>query len=994
MADKKPKREDRIDEHYRQKFDPHNLSEREKEAAKQADNDRKLEEKPYGPPQDGTSTDEARRQEEAALTSGLYTGAGKREQRETVSLKTVLKKKGPLGALIALGLGLPTVLTIMLSPALLLQQLAETMTGEFNDQLAALDVRSTHLLKKKLNSTITKRVCGTKVTIGCKYRSIRENSGLAKRLKKAGIEIDGDKSIIPGRTKPTHFIFEGKPIPAKDLLNEARKNPALRSALRKGYDPLFAAFSDKVASKVRVKLGLRRTSQVDASSDRDKMNKQLQSTAAGELEDPPHGRLKPEHKDGKATGNFVDESGRVFDASQASLVDEALEKAKLAESVKKAAVKAGVKSALTVTALGAGAVDSACTAWIMVRVAAFAAKIYQQRQLIRYSYEFMKVADKQKYESALGNFSPEEMDYYATKLTTINNEGKGAFDSPGYKFAAYGDTFSPGDFNVSAVSDENSPEAEKEAEKVMLQNETSRYVNGQLLNDNLMTKLALLATAGKSSALDKADETCKFVKSWKGQGILIGIALVGAALGIISGGGTIGWGTAANAATSVALSVAFALIQPKLLDMVKGEVIKGDESGHETGNAIASGQGGQNAEASQLRGLGVATQDTYTEYASLNEQVLAKNAEIERSELSPFDPTSKNTFLGSIVSSILPFTSKISSVGTASLAASSFVSSSFASIGTKQAVYAAGEKDKYTKCEDNEYKHLAADPFCNLRYAISPSDLEIDSEEVLDFMLRKDSEGNYLYIKSDTDPTPIRSYAEYQKTCINREVPIGDISDGNDGTECIIGKGGANEYRNRMFRLFTIDQSVSDGMDEDFPEEPSSASNSEEDDNSGTSFSGEIAWPLEKRYWNSNKSDWLDAHSANSGTWTSGVDSLAVDISATPDDPVFAMLGGTVSKADLGGHGLAIKSEVPGGTVEIAYAHGPRADNKTSYQAGDRIMSVGCLGNCGGPHLHIDMAFNGKGVCPQDVFLAMDKGEDIDWAALSEKGVAPCAGRS
>lgn len=1023
MAGQKLKREDRIGESYGERFDPTQIQNAEQKAGdeyglsgrqqevlqKKLDRaDQQLEN--YSP--DG-NIDNVREQE-AALTSGLYTGSGRAEKKETVSLKTVFKKKGPLGALIALGLGLPTVLTIMLSPALLLQQLAETMTSEFNDQLAALDARSTLLLKKKLNSSITKGLCGKKITISCKYQSIRENSGMAKRLKRAGIEIEGDRSIIPGRIKPTRFVFEGKPISAGELLTEARKNPALRSALRKGYSPVYAAFSDKTSTKIRDRVGLKRSSNVGSSSDKNKMNDDLKKTAAGDVERPT-GRLTPGDRDknGKVL-HYVDEAGNKYTPAQASLIEEGLDRAALGDAVKKTTIKNTVKHALTATSLGAGAVDSLCTAWVVLRVASFAAKVLQQRQLLRYGYEFMKLAHKQKY----GDLTAEEMTFFGDKLTAINSEGKAALDSAGFKFAAYGDTFSAGEFNVSKVSDRNSPESEKEAEKIMVKNETSRYVNGQLLNDNAMSTLVGTITRSDSRAIEDADNVCGFVKSWKGQAIIIGAAFAGIVVAFFSGGTSLGIGAITNTAAAVAVSVAFALVQPKLIDMVKGEVIKGDENGNETGNAIASGMGAYNAHTAPGRGLGVATQEVYTAYRSLNEQVIAKNAEIERSELSPFDASSKNTFLGSIVANLMPFSTKMATVGSGGLAVGSFVSSSFASIGTKQVTHAASERDKYMKCDDHEYKGLAADPFCNLRYAIPKADLEIDPDNVLNFILSahhceidpvtgepvmdletedpNDCRKIYHWIKSPSDATPKGAYATYIDKCFNREDSIGDPnSEKGKGYECVIGRGGKHEERNKMFRLFYLDQSIAGdegGMDMDFEEEAGIDGSSPPVDES--SFSGDIAWPLDKKWYLSAKTDWLGPHTAVSGTWTNGVDSLAVDIGTPPDaTPVYAMLGGTVSKADLGGHGLAIKSQVDGGTLEIAYAHGPRFNNKTSYQAGERISEIGCLGNCGSGHLHIDMAYNGKGICPQDVFIAMEKNEPINWTELTTKAQAPCAGR-
>jgi len=169
--------------------------------------------------------------------------------------------------------------------------------------------------------------------------------------------------------------------------------------------------------------------------------------------------------------------------------------------------------------------------------------------------------------------------------------------------------------------------------------------------------------------------------------------------------------------------------------------------------------------------------------------------------------------------------------------------------------------------------------------------------------------------------------------------------------------------------------------------------------------SGDIAWPVDEKYFKLDRADFLGAHFAGSGTWTNGVNSLAADIGSPPDGSnVYAMLGGIVSRPYLKSsgssvhHGLAIQSKVSGGVVEIAYAHGPRANSKTSYNAGEKIMEIGCLGNCDGGHVHIDMSFtptggSKKGICPQDIFLALDKKETINWNKLAEKAAAPC-GRS
>ncbi len=963
---------------------------------------------------------------------------------------TLTGRKAATGGLIGLIIGVPTIISILLTPGLVLQQFVDAIRGEFNDQVAALDVRSTLLLKKKLHKDVIGGVCTKKVTIRCKYQSIRKNSGLAKRLKRAGIEIVEDKkSVIPGRLKPSAFKFEGKVIAANDLLKEARVNKGLRDALRKGYDPIFAATSDRLAARVRSTVtGLKRTTQVEPG-DKEKMNEQLKAVTAGTEAEQLNGkRLQAYDKEGNPVGDndpnaysFGDETDKnkytVEEGRRLNtLFDELIGRNELGDLVKKTMIKAGVKSALTVTALGAGAVDTACTAWNTVRLASFAAKVYQQRQLVRYAYEFKKISDKQRY----GDLTAEEMEFYGNKLTQINSQGKGALDSDGYKFAAYGDIFRPGDFKVvdeyanSSAKDDALQEAT--AEKVMIQNETSRYVNGQLLNDNLMSKLASAVTGGKSSAISVADDTCGFVKSWKGQAILIGVAVLGAAVAILTGGGSLGWGVAVGAAASAAISVAFALIQPKLIDMVKGEVIKGDENGNETGNAVASGAGGQNAQDAQHRGLGVATQDVYAAYRQLTTQTIAKQSEIERSSLSPFDASSSSTFLGSFMRTITPYISKMSSPGNTGFAAASFISSAFSSLGANQVVQAATEKAKYSQCEDYELKGIAADPFCNPRYAIPPEDLKIDAEDVTDFMLSSytlvfDESGNpvidpetgeqkkiYNWIESPSDPTPKGEYAEFIKNCIDRKNPLGDNvtpPSESDGNECVIGRAGGNENKYKNFRLFYIDQSVSDGMDEDFPEEPGTSGSSANKSGSGSgdsaSFSGDVAWPLEKKWWNASHSNFLKPHTGrsdsgltgtawgedNMGTSDKGA-GIAADIGIGTGEPVFAMVGGKVTSTNLCGEGdgIAVKTDVNGTTLGIAYMHGTNQQFKVgdTVEAGDHIIDTGMAGcNVYGAHLHVGIAYGGKYICPQDVFLALDKGEDVNWGVLTGKANVTCPGR-
>ncbi len=158
-----------------------------------------------------------------------------------------------------------------------------------------------------------------------------------------------------------------------------------------------------------------------------------------------------------------------------------------------------------------------------------------------------------------------------------------------------------------------------------------------------------------------------------------------------------------------------------------------------------------------------------------------------------------------------------------------------------------------------------------------------------------------------------------------------------------------------------------------------------------------FAWPVDKKYWDSNKSDFLDAHGMRSGTFTSPyLRGGAVDISSPPlKAPVYSMLDGTVERTNLcgAGEGMIIRSNIAGGSVLIAYGHGtnPRFKKGDKVNAGQRILDLGQVGcKVTGPHLHIDLTFNSRHVCPQDLFRAMGDNKSINLLELSKKSRSPC----
>jgi murein DD-endopeptidase MepM/ murein hydrolase activator NlpD len=170
------------------------------------------------------------------------------------------------------------------------------------------------------------------------------------------------------------------------------------------------------------------------------------------------------------------------------------------------------------------------------------------------------------------------------------------------------------------------------------------------------------------------------------------------------------------------------------------------------------------------------------------------------------------------------------------------------------------------------------------------------------------------------------------------------------------------------------------------------------------------AWPLGEKAWKEHRSSFLGSH-YNGGGFV-GSSGYSVDISWGESDtgsPIYSMLDGTVKVQPLGrssylscsdtsvknNGGMIIESNLGGHTIQIAYGHGSNPQYRVgeTVKAGQQILKLGNVGNSCGSHLHMDMTYDGKNVCPQDVFLALDKGGSIDMGSLVQKASIECKGR-
>ena len=720
------------------------------------------------------------------------------------------RRKGPITAIVLTVAGGGLGLSALLSPGLLLVHMKETVFNKFNSQLTSMDYRSTKMLAKKMRTT--KGICTSVLTVKCKYSSMSKKQ--IARFEKAGIKVTyGDEgNTVFGRKKPISFEFEGETIPANQFNDRIKNNPKFRSALHKAYNPKFAGFADNIFRKVTTRFRTTKSRMIiEGETDESRLKSIQQVTEEGvdskRLTDTDN-LSKPALDE---NGNeIIDKDGnKVLTDVDDKTLDDAKnygnDIADNTDDIKKTGVKAlntfgdAASSAIKIT----GIADNVCTAYGMIKAVGYAAKTIRAIQLVRYAMLFLNVADQMK----AGDAKAEDVAYLGTILTTevlstiqLNNTYKKvsrtATDSFGYKFAAFGEK---GKTTPSAM---------------------------QFLAGGGLTGALINLPAQFNSWLGGAPKNiCGTLKNpfVSGASTIAGIVLM-----IIPGVNVaMVVKLAGQAAIGIALSALIAEIPNLLKNIIAGVLIDKNTVGEFAGDAFVSGSSGTMGETAKFGGNSPLTPNQAVAYNSLSNQVIAKYAEEDRLTYSPFDITNQNTFIGSIVSKLVPFLSKTASLSALNIftSISSITTKSLASLSP---ITKAEDVSDYTMCTDFDYTDpngdgnyddkIATDPFCNVTYGVPIGNLDIDSDEVLDKM-----NGQIIdNVKPEREnelgqPIPDGEYAKFIENCIERTRPIGDSGDDfqqSDGSECILNDTNKTKYPNyKYYYLYYIDQRVENGMD-------------------------------------------------------------------------------------------------------------------------------------------------------------------------------------
>jgi len=700
-----------------------------------------------------------------------------------------LKKKGPLTAIILTLVGGSIGIGGLLSPGLLLVNMKEVMVNKFDSQLASMTGRTSKLLTNKLTSQATSGVlCGSVISIGCKYSTMSEK--MLSNFDEAGIKVNYEDKTFFGRAKPTSFEFDGETIKAGDIKSKIASDPEFGAAMDKAYNPKFAGFKDKIWSWVEGKLGIsEKAAPLDGDTDAEKLKSVQEDTS-----NPAPADDLAQNVD---TSDIDPDTGDPYTAEQAATANSAadtsndiLEGAKeVAESGDTVADDVLIEAEASTSAASTGAnvmkitglADGACTAYGAMQAVGYAAKTVRAVQLARYAMLFLNVADQIK----AGVAKPEDVSYLGKVLTTEVADGAGAMktatDSFGYKFAAYGDR---GAMSTSAT----------------------RFLAGGGMTGSLIVLSGIID--GILGHLPK--KTCGLLKN---PIVSTGSLLVGVGMFFVPGANApYTWQKGAQAAGILALNVAAMFLPAMLKDIVAGILVDKNTVGEAAGDALTSGASGMMSNAAKAGGNAPLTPQQAVAYNNLTNEVIAQYAEKDRLTHSPFDVTNSNTFLGTIAAGLLPYASKMSSLSGVMSSIASITSGSFASITSPTTK--ATSVDDYTMCQDFDYNDiksdgskvkLATDPYCNVAYGVPPEALNADPIEVANALVTAGE------IDSQTgEPLAGSKYETFITNCINRERPLGDSganqTDSN-GSECLFTDSNKNYY------IHYIDQRVQSGMD-------------------------------------------------------------------------------------------------------------------------------------------------------------------------------------
>jgi hypothetical protein len=656
---------------------------------------------------------QAKAKEEAGWDASGFTGANTQP-----GPKFTFKKKGPIGALIAIVFGGAFgVAGIFGGPSLLLVQIEETFTGDprINTQLTSLTDQGNKVLASKFQES-TNGVCGITVTIMCKFtrpsnyqlRQMAENNIIVKDA--SGNILDG-KAKLPNFTRPSTLTFIGadgnsKTIQAPELLSALRSDPKFAADFNKSYNPRFFSLVDSFFAKIKARLGFSGRDSLK-NVDPGKIDEAITEQALGERSTGTTGST--------GTGTGVDETNP---SAAVTEIEDDIEK-----SIEKSLKDVGDKSSKSASAVSMAA-SIACVAADVPSLLVKVVRDYQVAQFVRYSATFLIVAGAIK----AGDANQNETAALGALLTAVV-AGKSAMDSFGMRNAMFRDTAIGGD----SLWNKYSPGASISA--------SSLGRIGSIFSGSVKQGICTIATSPATQAgIDVAAD---------------GTIVAGIVNTVIGVGGGLALSQFAGPIAGLVAKAIPASAYEDILSAIAGDALTGLKSGGMgVGDALASGAENMLSQTASVGGNMPLSVADAVAYGKQSDEVAAQYAQIDRATYSPLDASNPNTALGSFVNQFMPYLSDMSSMSGVASMISGVVGSSFSTILNPLAASAADPSAEYTMCQDPTItaSGTAATPFCAVINGIPAKWSNIPVTQVVsDLVASGDIDATTGEVKTDAD---------------------------------------------------------------------------------------------------------------------------------------------------------------------------------------------------------------------------------------------------
>ncbi len=704
-----------------------------------------------------------------------------------------LKSKGPLtGVIVTIVAALIGITSLTSIPALIVVQVRQVLFGALNDAAPALSVRTNLMLAGKVSSVSNAfnesadGVCGIK----CKFGTISETMKKSFDSPSNDFKVEyGDKKFAGRYTIKSLTFPDGHTVTNSAEFKAALSDPVRASAFNKIFNSKTAfLLNSQFSEALKTKLGL------------DKLSKW-----SGETKD-------------KAIASFREALGLQGDsaATDPTLKLSPEERARtgtlkpVLETIHSAQVDAAGKTT--------NFVGGACALYDTSKVVTFADKAKKIAAFAAFAMLFLNLADK---IMAGGNPDPAVVAQAGRQLTDYqtnkNNAdgtpnvyyGKSATDSVGYQMAAYQDA--PGTLSAQDQSYSIGPT-----------NLLASILTG--ITSYLIGNGGKVGIPAARSVCKVANDPAMAVATGCTEEIVAAAASIETGLGpVISAAVCAGKTLATVAAMSFALG---AVINKVVSTIVSGtEIPTLDETtvGPPVVNAMYDGTAAITGAESATYGMRAGSTADIKQYALDTAAIKNQNDAIARYDArnTPLDIQNQYSFLGTFIRNTGLISGNSASIMSYANDIASIIPKSFAILlnpasAASNITAAEAKANLYNnKCQDQSLTSIgiSADALCNPSFVMSNSELNANSNTVIDYMV-----SNNDIDPNSGDSIPGSDYQKYLDNCANRIDPLGETSASitdNDyewkiGLRCT-----ESSAMLSNFRVYTMDKSINDTMDGD-----------------------------------------------------------------------------------------------------------------------------------------------------------------------------------